>query len=1100
MRKRLFSALILLMTAVGATAAEPVATPPQFLLPKVVKPIVIDGSLNDWDREKAQVTLTPEGTERMRHYVDPANPIKGAGDISGRVSFAWDATHLYIAGDVTDDQLLGVKPDSLGNQGPAPWGSDSVMVVVNSYSQAMRRNNPYSNEVTLGLRYAPTGPQPRGALLPNARSLDSRDKHWMITPNGKWAVAETPTGYAVEAAIPWADLDYEPRTGARLFIAIMLVDMDPDQPLKQLGWGWDDRPTFRLVERDDAVGLLTLSLDDIPTTSAWTARLDVDALSRQAAVDRLRVVDATGKIVLENPVTLEIPPGMTGTAFATFAPGQLPVPGSYTLEALLKAPGDNAVLVRAPLRMVEPAPEPPMIQNPGGEINRMRPSRVAHNAADLHQRGLLRHSFVRGRDDYLPFILKHVEPGFIAKVRQQIDTNGPWGTGYLMQCLALHKATGNDEYMTLGRDLMDFELTRVLTASPEATYGEPSRDTIDAFKLVPIAAYRYHTWLKTPDSPWAPPDAEKRYRAMFYPVAAKPHLYYFSESGTHNRIWHRYSMLKVARQIAEEDGQPVDPRVIAYTDYHADLLEATGDDDDASSGYNWGWFHYPQAIYHHQGDLSPLLTNPGYLRAISRYRDLIAPSGAMPTYGSDSGWPSVGASISLFEEMAALTGDGSFRWVAHRVAEYLYNHLEHDVTQYHLPADGMKSLFLMAYFHADEDVAPVPPAASGANVVWRPATRPTTAEEQKAQPGLNTVVLDTTRLIPEKLVLGSGHNPRNPWAMVELLASAGHGGALPGNLITLIGNDSVLLAGQGYYEQTPQFQNIMWIEDLEGLAAAPQLAATTVPLLADDAAFSFARVETSTYQQMPLTYTRDLLFSKAGFVVVKDRVTFTASMKVRLGPAFQTRNVGPKCGPNWFNTYYEEMYLTGLGLGRGVQSFHNPPWDLLIYFVPREGRKHTVADTYDENPYRQSPIRMRQEWQGMAEPNSQITFTTILLPHEPTFNPDHLLQPPPESKAAPRIEIIRDDDEVTVLQVTSISHDGRTLSAHWVLLNTSGQSVQAGLLESDAQIAFIRVGGDTVQDCAMIGGTVLRVDGVDVTARARNVTATAPVIPATFTN
>jgi len=240
------------------------------------------------------------------------------------------------------------------------------------------------------------------------------------------------------------------------------------------------------------------------------------------------------------------------------------------------------------------------------------------------------------------------------------------------------------------------------------------------------------------------------------------------------------------------------------------------------------------------------------------------------------------------------------------------------------------------------------------------------------------------------------------------------------------------------------------------------------------------------------------VFSKAGFVVVKDRAKFDSTMKVRLGPCYQTRDLGPQCGENWFNAYYEEMYFTGLGLGRGVQSFFTPPWDLMVYFSPREGRKHTVDDSYAENPYRQSPIRMRQVWAGMTQPGQEITFTSVLLPHYPTFTPRDLLQPPAEAKDSPHIEIVQDDDNLTVVKViTESDPNNRIRTEHWVMLNNTGAAVKAGLLESDARAAIVRLdyNSKAIQDRAMAGGTFLRFRGDDETAKTRKILPAPPVAP-----
>jgi len=66
---------------------------------------------------------------------------------------------------------------------------------------------------------------------------------------------------------------------------------------------------------------------------------------------------------------------------------------------------------------------------------------------------------------------------------------------------------------------------------------------------------------------------------------------------------------------------------------------------------------------------------------------------------------------------------------------------------------------------------------------------------------------------------------------------------------------------------------------------------------------------------------------------------------------------------------------------RGVHAYRNPAWDLLVCFTPRTGRPQTVADRYNDNPYRCSPIQLRQTWSGMTRPGQAVTFATVLLPH-----------------------------------------------------------------------------------------------------------------------
>ncbi|MHB9131802.1 MAG: sugar-binding protein [Armatimonadota bacterium] len=1076
--RRFIYLLSLLLVVAGISSAVLVKTPEQFLILKPTKPIVIDGKLGEWDMAHTPCVITPDISKpKSVVYVnDAAHPVKGDADISGRVAFAWDETYFYIAADITDDHLDGIKPDSAGNQGPAPWACDSVMVVVNSFRQPMKANALTSTDPCIALRYAPTGPQPRGSLLPSPNGeLDKRGTFWMITPNGKWASGETQNGYAVEAAIPWKDLAYTPHAGERLFIAVLVPDIDPGQTLKQVGWGYDGpisaHPAFRLAEREDALGILTTSTDELTPVAPWTVRVDVDALKSTAKLQKIRVVNARGATVLEQPARLEVTAGMSGVALCEFPAGALAKPGQYMVQALAATPRGSTVLASVPLTVVEPTPATPVVSNFPGEIHHLRPARLTHNAFTDHRRNRIRHGFVQGKEDYVPYIKKYVEPGMKDTIRRMIAGKDRFMFSELLYCLSLYRITGDEEYVKLGRELMD----TILTVGG-----------IDSFKLTDIAAFRYLTWKKDPASPWAPKDAEARYRKLFYPIVAKPDSYYFAESGTHNRIWHRYAVLKVGRMIAEEDGQPVDKRVLDYTNYHDKLIGEVGDADDASSGYHWVWSQPALGIYFHTGNWDAFLKNKGFIKAFDRYVEMVSPSGGCPTFGADGGWPQQGQSTWMFELMSTLTHNGRYRWASHRTMEYFYNHLYDDAGQYHGPFDQARYNFAVAYLFADDSVKPVYPSPTS-RITWRHAFDAVPIEDQRAHPGLGTKMMNPTTWIPDKMVLSGGNDPKSLWALIDLLPGGGHGGETPGNICAMLQQDAVLMGGQGYYEVSQQFQNLLWIEDLDGLPADPRTMTTSLPLYADDPSFTFARISTVAYQHLPVTYARDIFFYKNGFMVIKDRAKFDATMKVRLGPCQQTRDLGPQCGANWFNTYYDELYWTGLGLGYGVQSFQNPAWDMLVYFTPRADRKCTVQDDYLKNPYRLSPITLRQVWSGMARAGQELTFTTVLLPHAPMLSPKDLIEPPAGSKDPARIEVVRDDDHVTVLKVIYETDPvNKTRYETWLMLNDTGTVVKAGPLESDAAVAMVDLDGKgNIINRVMSGGTLLRFKDADLSTAAR---------------
>jgi hypothetical protein len=129
---------------------------------------------------------------------------------------------------------------------------------------------------------------------------------------------------------------------------------------------------------------------------------------------------------------------------------------------------------------------------------------------------------------------------------------------------------------------------------------------------------------------------------------------------------------------------------------------------------------------------------------------------------------------------------------------------------------------------------------------------------------------------------------------------------------------------------------------------------------------------------------------------------------------------------DWFNTYYDELYFTGLGLGRGVHAYRNPAWHLLVRFAPRRDTEITVLDRYHDNPYRPSPTQLRQSRSGIVQPGDVKTFTTILLPHGPAFD---------VAPFAEWAQFVVDHDETTLVRVmTEFDNINHLRQTHWGLL------------------------------------------------------------------
>src|SRR3990172_2637992 len=156
MRRSLVLVSVFTVAAVPAAGGQVAAIPEQYLIPKAAQAIQIDGKLDDWNMETPYVITATGDDPRLVPLVGVENPVKSDADLSGRAALAWDEQCLYVAGQMRDDRLLGVRTDSVGNQGPPGWGCDSLMITVASFRQTLRGNSPSNpGRPMLALRYAP---------------------------------------------------------------------------------------------------------------------------------------------------------------------------------------------------------------------------------------------------------------------------------------------------------------------------------------------------------------------------------------------------------------------------------------------------------------------------------------------------------------------------------------------------------------------------------------------------------------------------------------------------------------------------------------------------------------------------------------------------------------------------------------------------------------------------------------------------------------------------------------------------------------------------------------------------------------------------------
>jgi hypothetical protein len=97
----------------------------------------------------------------------------------------------------------------------------------------------------------------------------------------------------------------------------------------------------------------------------------------------------------------------------------------------------------------------------------------------------------------------------------------------------------------------------------------------------------------------------------------------------------------------------------------------------------------------------------------------VSPDGAVIPYGAHGGWnATAGSRIMLMELMAAKTGDGEYRYVAHKLMNYLL-YQQDRYFRHHILAGPMTTEQLaLAYLFADESIEPVEPD-SGSRITYR---------------------------------------------------------------------------------------------------------------------------------------------------------------------------------------------------------------------------------------------------------------------------------------------------------------------------------------------------------------------------------------------
>jgi hypothetical protein len=342
--------------------------------------------------------------------------------------------------------------------------------------------------------------------------------------------------------------------------------------------------------------------------------------------------------------------------------------------------------------------------------------------------------------------------------------------------------------------------------------------------------------------------------------------------------------------------------------------------------------------------------------------------------------------------------------------------------------------------------------------------------------GVDCDMYMTQRVMPSKLVFRSGWEPGDLYMLVECYVRHD-----PLNPTAIIGLERF---GVAMAEMTSEKfivrENAVRItdrsgtatylgkEDFQGEKKIPLGWAgmeSTVPVFSDHKLATHARVDVTNYQGYQALQQREFLFIKNGFVLVRDQTTIDDAFRAEIGPVWNTQHVGEVRGDNWVNTWLSAHFFDDALL------FEEQPWDLLVWYAPRE--KAELKVTPDKAGQAQRGSRMSPTqycWEGDVEPGKPLQFVTVLLPHAPTRD---------ASELAAGITVLADQPGLAAVQVTQGNR------CELAVLNPEGTKLDldagaAGRVSTDGRAAYVDLDGGSLRRALVVQGTSLKLGAEDL--------------------
>jgi len=447
----------------------------------------------------------------------------------------------------------------------------------------------------------------------------------------------------------------------------------------------------------------------------------------------------------------------------------------------------------------------------------------------------------------------------------------------------------------------------------------------------------------------------------------------------------------------------------------------------------------------------------------------VSPDGSVSPYGASVGWnDTAGLRVAMLEILAARTNDGRYRYVAHRLMNYLvYQRLNYRTNHILMGPQSTEPLAI-AYLLANDDLAPVSPDDSSMVLTRKETLRlpgygvgqndkkiaadvlgPLPEDDLRGFVSDGLLVTDSVK--PSKLVLRSGWNPGDFYVLIDLFPR--HDPLNPLGIVGMTRWGAALTCTSPAKGESAENRLIATAGPPTPTPKAPAIQPeTTVEAFADSPGVTYASVSVSDYGLPGVSCDRRFLFVKNRFLMTRDDLASEGTVALTAATIFNTQNIEHEAGSNAYRTFMSQPYALGVGM-------LNPAVDLLVFQCPQPGASDRLRDRAQEDP-RTLGVRaqLRHQWTGRLEKDASRHFATLFWPRPPagpsgpvSMDPqvavDQMNGRPPRDD----IEVILDDDAATMLR--TVDEEGVET---WLVLNPGGREVEAGGLRTDAEAAWER--------------------------------------------